>query len=57
LHEVADFLQAGPEVAQINRPAILVRADRSRLRSMSTRPASAKATTSGGDMRKFALML
>jgi len=27
------------------------------LRSMSTLPASAKATTSGGDMRKFALML
>ena len=25
--------------------------------SMSTRPASAKATTSGGDMRKLALML
>ena len=24
--------------------------------SMSTRPASANATTSGGDMRKFALM-
>ena len=29
----------------------------SRLRSMSTRPASANATTSGGDIRKLALML
>ena len=28
----------------------------SEARSMSTRPARAKATTSGGDMRKFALM-
>ena len=58
LHLVANFLQRRPEVLQENRLAVLSPARAVRwLRSMSTRPASANATTSGGDMRKFALML
>ena len=58
LHQVPDLGERGPDVARGRR-----RGRRgpcpsgSWSMSMSTRPASANATTSGGDMRKLALML
>jgi hypothetical protein len=57
LHQVADFAQRRPEIFQKNVRAVFVFADWIVAMSISTRPASANATTSGGDMRKFALML
>ena len=57
LHEVADFVQesARDPSSKTGWPSLPVPSG-SVFRSMSTRPASANATTSGGDMRKFALM-
>ncbi len=57
LHQVPDLRERRPDVVQEDVLAVLAPAERLLVMSMSTRPASAKATTSGGDMRKFALML
>ena len=57
LHGDPDFLQRRPDVLRKTRLPSLPLPIGSVVRSISTRPASAKATTSGGDMRKFALML
>ena len=51
-----DLVRRRPDVAQVDRLAVVPCAERlGRQVDVSTVPASAKATTSGGDIRKFAL--